>query len=113
MTPCIFIDAYQYFRGIGCLCFQTKILGYILTSVHGVITLKITVYIFTAMETSNFMFFVAFVVEAEGDSEPEDARPSSFRKAGSESSAIESKIIKVSSGIFVYGSSECHLLSVQ
>ncbi|KDR11509.1 hypothetical protein L798_14577, partial [Zootermopsis nevadensis] len=32
--------------------------------------------------------------EGEDDSEPEDIRPSSFRKAGSESSATESKIIK-------------------
>lgn len=40
-------------------------------------------------------------IEGEGDSEPDDARPSSFRKAGSESSATDSKIIKVSPGIFI------------
>jgi hypothetical protein len=55
------------------------------------------------MEASNLTFYIAFVVEGDGDSEPEDARPFPFRKAGSESSAIESKIIKVSSGVFVYG----------
>lgn len=47
------------------------------------------------------LFFFAFFIEGEGDSEPDDARPSSFRKAGSESSATDSKIIKVSPGIFI------------
>jgi hypothetical protein len=41
------------------------------------------------------MLFFVFFIEGEGDSEPDDARPSSFRKAGSESSATDSKIIKV------------------
>lgn len=83
------------------------------TSVHGVVSQKITVNILIAVETSNFMFFIAFVVEGDGDSEPEDARPSSFRKAGSESSAIESKIMKVSSGVIVYGFCSSHWLSLQ
>lgn len=60
-----------------------------------------TVHILTAMEALNLMFYIAFVVEGDGDSEPEDARPLPFRKAGSESSAIESKIMKVSSGVCV------------
>jgi hypothetical protein len=55
------------------------------------------------MEASNFKFYIACVLEGDGDSEPEDTRPTSFRKAGSESSAIETKIIKVSSDLFVYG----------
>jgi len=50
-----------------------------------------------------FKFYIACVLEGDGDSEPEDTRPAPFRKAGSESSAIESKIIKVSSSLFVYG----------
>jgi hypothetical protein len=47
------------------------------------------------------MSFFDFLTEGEDDSEPEDSRPSSFRKAGSESSATESKTIKVSSAIFL------------
>ena len=55
------------------------------------------------MEASYFKFYIACVLEGDGDSEPEDTRPTPFRKAGSESSAMESKITKVSSGLFVYG----------
>jgi hypothetical protein len=51
-------------------------------------------------KTSTFkLFFFAMFLEGEGDSEPDDARPSSFRKAGSESSATDSKIMKVSPDI--------------
>jgi len=66
-----------------------------------------------AMEASNFKFYVACVLEGDGDSEPEDTRPTTFRKAGSESSAIESKIMKVSSGLFIYGVRKCHLWTGQ
>jgi hypothetical protein len=55
----------------------------------------------TAMEASNFMLYIAFVVEGDGDSEPEDTRPSTFKKAGSEPSATESKVIKVSFCVLV------------
>jgi hypothetical protein len=63
---------------------------------------KTAFYIFPSWKTSKFMLlFFVFCIEGEGDSEPDDARPSSFRKAGSESSATDSKIIKVSPDLFI------------